>query len=540
MRIGGAEANLARGTVRAPDGGVTQLRRQSSEVLALLVARRGEPVTKEELHAAIWGDIAVTEDSLVQCIGDIRRALGSARESLRTIPRRGYCLEPERARPKATPAGPARRPLRLLLAALAAVLAGLVVAWTWASLRPPLPAKGPLVAILPFTNASGGERWDRLAAGITDEIVADLGRNDWIAVFAKATTAQYAGATPLEVHAALGADYVVTGTVQAERSRVRISAALADALNGRQVWAKDWQGPPDDLLALQVTAAEALTAQLAGSYTGAIARAGRQRAHGKATSLAAYDLYLIGTEHKHRFTERDLNLAKEYYGKAVALDPGFARAWVGLSIAQGFLTSMATSPSELPAMLAQQRLYIERAVSADPDDPAVLIEASRLDAIDGDLDAAARKLRRAVERAPNDADILAVAAWSAPERAPIATEALAWVNRALALNPNRPDWYMSAKGQAAFAAGDDAGAIAALDEGPKDYVDGWVMRAAAATNLGDRQGAEAAAAELRRLVPDFNLEVYLDGWPWEPAFAKRIREGALRAGLGAGIAGSAR
>ena len=62
---------------------------------------------------------------------------------------------------------------------------------------------------------------------------------------------------------------------------------------------------------------------------------------------------------------------------------------------------------------------------------------------------------------------------------------MAWADRALALNPERPDWYMAAKGQAAFAAGDDAGAIAALKQGPKDYLDGWVMIAEAAANLGD-------------------------------------------------------
>ena len=151
--------------------------------------------------------------------------------------------------------------------------------------------------------------------------------------------------------------------------------------------------------------------------------------------------------------------------------------------------------------------------------------------MDGDLDAAARKIRRAVERAPNDADNLAVAAWSAPERAPLAAEAVAWADRALALNPERPDWYMAAKGQAAFAAGDDVGAIAALKQGPKDYLDGWVMIAEAAANLGDTRQAEAAVAAVRRLSPAFDLEVYLGGWPWEPTFSRRLREGAIRAGL---------
>ncbi|MFO1047868.1 MAG: winged helix-turn-helix domain-containing protein [Geminicoccaceae bacterium] len=538
VRIGGAEVDLPRGLVRAPDGTLTELRRQSADVLSMLVARRGETLGKEELHAAIWGGIAVTDDSLVQCVGDIRRALGTARDALKTVPKLGYCLEEDSSPAHAQPDGRSRwRGLRLPMlasAALAALLlAGLFPWWSGAFRSDAKPlAKGPLVAVLPFANGGGGERWDRLASGVTDEIIADLGRNDWIAVFARAASEKQAGTSPQEVHAALGADYVVTGTVQAEGERVRVSAALADALSGRQVWAESWQGRTDDLLALQVSAAEALVGELAGGYTGAIARAGRSRAHAKTASLAAYDLYLIGIEHKHRFTEQDLHLADGYLLQAATLDPGFAKAWVGLSIVQGFLGPYAKSDAEVALIRQKQRRYIERAVAADPDEPTVLIEASRLDAIDGDPEAAARKLRRAVERAPNDADVLAVAAWSAFERAPIGAEAVGWADRALALNPERPDWYLEARGEATFASGDDAGAVRWLSEGPKDLPDRLLYLAAATGNLGDRRAAEAAAAELRRHVPDFDLKAYLRDWPWEQGLREKLRTGAIRAGLG--------
>lgn len=531
LRIGTAEADLARGTVRAPDGTVTELRRQSAGVLRFLAAHRGTNVGRDALHAAVWGHVAVTDDSLVQCIGDIRRALGSARDALRTVPREGYRLETGPPPAERTAPRKGWRPLAAASAALV-VVAGLLALALATSSPPPEPAGAPVVAVLPFANGTGGDRWDRLAQGVTEEVIADLGRNDWIFVYAAAATRPYAGATPQALGTALAADVVVTGSVQAEGKRVRISAALADAGSGRQVWAESREGPADDLLALQTSAAEALVAELAGGYTGAIARAGRARAHDKTGSLAAYDLYLLGTEHKHRFTRADMALARDYYRRAVALDPGFARAWVGLAIAEGFLYGYAMTGDEAAEHDANQRVAVERAMAADPDDPAVLLESSRLFAMQGDLVAAERAIRQAVERAPNDADILAVASWSAPERSPITTEAIAWADRALALNPTRPDWYLAAKGEAMYAAGDDAGAIAVLRQGPKDYLDGWLMIAGAAAALGDEATVREATGEVHRISPDFDLDRYFDGWPWEPTFRDRFRAGVLRAGLG--------
>jgi len=141
--------------------------------------------------------------------------------------------------------------------------------------------------VLPFENLSNPGRWDRLARGVTEEVIADLATNSWIFVLADATTRPYAGATPQAVRAALGASHVVTGTIQAEGDRVRVTAALA--AGGRQRWARQWEGPTDDLLAIQAAAAEALVGELAGPYYGAIARADHDRSERrKAGSLSAY------------------------------------------------------------------------------------------------------------------------------------------------------------------------------------------------------------------------------------------------------------
>ena len=232
--VGGAEVDLARRTVRAPDGTETELRVQSAEVLRALAARRGETVTKDELHDAVWGDIAVTDDSLVQCIGDIRRALGAAARRCPDRARQGLPAGGGgRSRARAPPGGGRR-------------------SWRWApwrSSRSRARSSGRCATTrrarprrrrlrrphgrgAAVREPAGGGRWDRLARGLTEEVIADLAANPWIFVLADATTRQHAGATPQAVGKALGAHHVVTGTVQAEGDRVRVTAALADAASG--------------------------------------------------------------------------------------------------------------------------------------------------------------------------------------------------------------------------------------------------------------------------------------------------------------------
>jgi DNA-binding winged helix-turn-helix (wHTH) protein len=100
VRLGRVWFDVATGELRDADNRVIELRRQSGEVLSVLAQRPMEMVRKEDLMEAIWADVAVTDDSLVQCIADIRRTLGpEARDCVRTVRRRGYRLVPDEHEP---------------------------------------------------------------------------------------------------------------------------------------------------------------------------------------------------------------------------------------------------------------------------------------------------------------------------------------------------------------------------------------------------------------------------------------------------------
>ncbi|HRP36051.1 MAG TPA: transcriptional regulator, partial [Gammaproteobacteria bacterium] len=105
-RFGEFTLDAGRGTLRGPDGEL-RLRPKSFDLLLYLLRHPGRLVGREELLNAVWGQLAVTDDSITQCLVEIRRALGDeSRSMVRTVPRRGYRLEV----PVDTPAGRDARP----------------------------------------------------------------------------------------------------------------------------------------------------------------------------------------------------------------------------------------------------------------------------------------------------------------------------------------------------------------------------------------------------------------------------------------------
>jgi TolB-like protein len=519
VRIGGAEADLAEGCIRAPDGAETLLRPQSAAVLRVLAARRGHVVSKDDLHAAVWGGVAVTDDSLVQCVADIRRALGGARDALQTLPKRGYRLEAETTG--------ARRPARLLAAAMVAVLAALL----WIGRERPEPARGPVVAVLPFENLAGGERYDRLARGLTEETIGDLAQNAWLFVLADAATRPLAETAPQEVAARLGAAHVVQGSLQAEGGTVRIAAALVDTASGRQTWTKRWEGPEADLLKLQRDASEALTGELAADWSGPIVAADRTKALKRGTlNLAAYELYALGAERVHRFTREDLAAGEQLLRRAVALDPNYGEAWAKLCIALFNQIWPETPPDEAARILAEADAAALEAYRVAPDSPMALGIAAGV-VLKTDPKQATRMVRRGAELAPNNADILAFLAWRAAHLPELAPEAERWLRRAYELNPDPPLWYQIHLGVALIA----LGRYAEADEvftgiTGSDYVDVHAGRTASRALAGDHDGARRAVAELLHAEPDFTIPWYVEYYGFHPIVGDTYARGLRLAG----------
>lgn len=325
--------DLARGELFDARGRPAGLRAQALKVLLVLGERAGQVVGKDELMRRVWGDLVVTEDSLVQAIGDIRRVLGDAAHTrLRTVPRRGYLLVlPDPAEP-AVPVAPARRRWPAALGALLLLVAVGSAAWM-ARQAEPAPARS--LAILPFESDDGTDGW--FVDGVTSDLAAIVATWTGTRVIGRGTMATYKGrnADPRVVGQELGVRHVLTGRARRDGDRVRLAVSLVEARSGQVVWSELRDVPRAELSALVGDVAGGIARTLTVEYGDAVATHTRALAPHQ---VQADDLALQGLAELLRTVSREgWERALRLFEAAVALDPDCQRCLGGLSLAHSNL-----------------------------------------------------------------------------------------------------------------------------------------------------------------------------------------------------------
>lgn len=522
--VNGIVADFGAGELRDADGQLVRLRPQSLAVLRHLAANPGRLVGKDELMAAVWRGIAVTDDSLVQCIGEIRRAIGDeAHAIVRTVPRAGYRLE----LPGPVPDARAWRPGRWLLAGglAAALVLGVAAAW----MRPPQPARLPLVAVVPFATIGEDDASARvLARGLTDDVVNDLAGADEFEVMAADAAAGLEREAPERIAAALGADFVVVGTIARQGDRIRISAGLRDA-RGRVVWSDRWDRPAGDFFAVQAEIAEAMTNQIGGG-AGRVEDAGRQAARRKPPgSLDAYQLYLLGSEARESLSKADIEASLVLLHRAVAADPGLARAWVEIFHQLSALVNLGIEPEKNRGLGLDAA---RQAVTLDPGDAeAHSVYAQALGQYD-DLVRAKVEFELALRMAPSNMEILAqyipwAVTFGDPERG------ADLVDRAERLNPNHLRWANRPFAYAEVMAGRYEKALVYYDRLGFDQHNlwSWPTHAGVLAALGRHDEAEKVREMALKAIPDLTIELMLNQHGTVEAERARLVELMRQAGF---------
>jgi TolB-like protein/DNA-binding winged helix-turn-helix (wHTH) protein/tetratricopeptide (TPR) repeat protein len=371
-----------------------RLQRQPFEVLALLIERSGEVVTREELQQKLWpaNTFVDFDHGLNKAINKIREALGDSADAPRfveTVARRGYrfladvrvsapaaaavATGPDAPPPVApldnpvhAPAPPVRKRVSRLWIAAAAVLAAATAGVTWRvhSTTPARPAIHSL-AVLPLDSLSSDPSQDYFADGMTDELITELGRISALRVISRTSVMAYKHTRkPLrEIARELDVDAVVEGTVLRSGDAVRITAQLIDGTSDTHLWSDSYQGELRNTLTLQNSVARAIAAQIRVSLN-----AQEQAALHSATAVnpAAYESYLKGRYFWNKRTANGLATALAYFNQAVELDPGYAPAYSGLADTYALLGDWQYGVMTPKEALPKAKAAAMNAIALDP------------------------------------------------------------------------------------------------------------------------------------------------------------------------------
>jgi serine/threonine-protein kinase len=259
------------------------------------------------------------------------------------------------------------------------------------------------MAVLPFANLSGNPEQEYLSDGLTQEMIAQLGRlhPETLSVIARTSVMRYKKSeTPIDqIGQELKVDYVLEGSAQREGSRVKVSAELIRVQGQAQLWADVYERELSGILALQSDVARSVASALALKLLPAETT---RLASARPVNPEAYDAYLMASTHWVRLTPQDLDTAERYLTVALQKDPGYARGYAGMALVWACRQQMGMTPPREAGPKA--RAAARRAV--DLDDSVAEAHFALADILtwtDWDWPAAAREWERAVELGPADA-----------------------------------------------------------------------------------------------------------------------------------------
>ncbi|MDH5528424.1 MAG: tetratricopeptide repeat protein [Paracoccaceae bacterium] len=515
LLIGQGQYDRESGALTGTDGSLIRLRKQSADVLAELALHANEVVSREALFDSVWKDIATTEDSLVQCIGDIRRALG--KEVIVTFPKVGYRLVASfvDVTPIELTTAPRHRKHLSRVVGVVVLLGGVLGFWISISLRgfvedhaaiiPPRIVPDKTLAVLPFVNLGGGEELQFFGDGLSEDLTTDLAKVPDLTVIAYASSGDFqeAEAGFKEIANDLGVRYLVRGTVRHSNERVRINVSLIDPYQGVNVWAERFDRVRQDPFDVQEDVTRAIVDALSLSLEAKIAPS--------RVATDAYFMLLRGLEPLREGTISGNQRARDFFEKALELEPNYARAHAYIAVAYGrdrMLDYAAVSGPQTVQMGLEAAIT---AIQLDPDIPNAYFALAILNLAIGEHDKALAAARHSIQLNRNFADGYAVLAEAAVYGGNL-NEALEAIQHAKRLHPHYPARFDWIEAHIHFQLGKPEAALSLLEttiEASPEFVAAFVMLAAAYEELGDQDRARKVLAALRALQPDFQFDQFL-------------------------------
>jgi DNA-binding winged helix-turn-helix (wHTH) protein/tetratricopeptide (TPR) repeat protein len=476
LQFGHFTLNLTRGSLHA-DGHEIDLRPKTFEVLRHLAENAGRLVPKQELHEVVWPGINVSDDSLMQCVRELRKKLGDDKHRLiKMMPRRGYMLD---ATLRATTQTTDNEDDII-----------------WKSQTAIFTTGRPSITVLPFSNEGDNPDYMHFVAGVTEDIIAGLSRCNWLSILSadcshskngRSGNRHCTGPEPR-------ANYELRGIVTHAGSRLRIVVQLIDTWSGVHIWADRFDGDIYEIFALQDRITESVVAALEPALERAELHHLRHRS---IDDLGPDELVMCARAFEYEFTEESYAAAFRCLNQALE---AFCRVF---RVRQGW------SPSAEEDTHEGYRLAT-RALELGPHDPRVLTLSSiAVRALGGDVHRGWELAKRAIELNPNSVPALVNAGFAEVYLGNPA-KAVKLLRRAGQLNPHDPKaWYgAGALGQAYFAAGKYQESVRwsqkAMAQNPR-LVSSKYHLAAGLVKLGRMDEAAQIVALILKQVPNLTL-----------------------------------
>jgi adenylate cyclase len=286
-----------------------KLTRKAAMVLGVLLERPGAPVSKQELFANVWRGTVVSDDALVTCIQELRKALGDDSKQplyIETRHRLGYRFAATVQVPEA-PAAPPRD----------------------------AAADSATIAVLPFRDMSPDRDQDYLCEGLAEELIDALTHVEGLRVAARTSAFQFRGDHDLrDVGRKLNVGSLLEGSVRKAGDRLRVTVQLIDVATGFHKWSEKFERDAGDVFAMQDEIAEKVVTLLRGDTLSTRERRAVRR---QPTAIETYECFLRGRQRMHTMQQPHMDEARALYQRAIALDAEYAPAWAGLATLHALL-----------------------------------------------------------------------------------------------------------------------------------------------------------------------------------------------------------
>tara|TARA_R110002096_G_scaffold432240_1_gene648718 strand:- start:140954 stop:142558 length:1605 start_codon:yes stop_codon:yes gene_type:complete len=381
------------------------------------------------------------------------------------------------------------------------------------------PPTGPAIAVMPFEFIGNEGNLDIFADGITEEIINQLSMSPSLFVISRKVTSLFKGkavdvrqlSRELETH------YVLEGSIRQAGDNVRVSAALINGTNGAIIWTEKYDRvlSPENIITVQDEIASQVSATIGDAYGTIMRNSAIDMKRSSTEYMEAYKSMLLFHDYLFELSQSSHLRARESLERAIEIDPHYADAWAGLAfLALDEYRFSFNKKDDPKAALDRAQELAEKSISLSSQFSIAWYAMTIIHYHKGELDRFQNNIKMGLSLAPNSPAVLADSGVYLCLMGEM-DQGISLVKKAMALNPQHPNWCQFALFHSHFLKGEyeKAARYVSTIETPEWF---WphALQAIVYAQLGDATSAKSSCENVRRLYPDFSKNVRSECEKW--------------------------